>query len=115
MSTEENKIEREKIVLLIEDELPPLSSILLGVQTMLFVANKQGLSNAPKHKNTRIQVLHLIDDDKTEDLEYFERLRRTLEEREQNENGVEKLEYRYQSLKWDAARDRHYKDSLLAL
>lgn len=103
MSTEKSNKEKEKMILLIEDKLSPLLNILLSVQTMLFIANKQSLPNAPKQNNTQIQVLHLIDDDKTEDLEHFERLRRTLEEREQNENGIEKLEYRYQPLKWDAS------------
>lgn len=102
MGKDENKKEKEKIVLLVEDKLPPLLNILLGIQTMLFIANKQGLKNAPKRKNTQIQVLHLISGSKTGDPEHFDRFKRMLEEREQDENNVEKLEYKYQSLTWDA-------------
>lgn len=102
MGKEENKKEKEKLVLLVEDKLPPLLNILLGIQTMLFIANKQGLENAPKHKNTCIQVLHLVSGNKTGDPEHFDRFKRMLEEREQDENNIEKLEYKYQPLTWDA-------------
>lgn len=84
-----------------EDKLPPLLNILLSLQTILFVSNKQRLENAPQNNDTQIKVLHLINDGKSEDWEHFNRFKRTLEAREQDETNVAKLEYSYQPLVWD--------------
>lgn len=101
MNKEVNSGEVKKLVLLVEDKLPPLLNILLSIQQILFVSNKQGLENAPKDKDTQIKVLHLIDCEKDKDPEHFERFKRTLEAREQDESNVSKLEYQYQPLAWD--------------
>lgn len=101
MNEEENANEIKKMVLLVEDKLHPLLNILLSIQTLLFVSNKQGLKNAPQNKDTQIRVLHLVGNGKAGDLEHFERFKRTLEAREQDEHDVSKLDYQYQPLVWN--------------
>lgn len=101
MSVEDNPKENKKIIVLVEDKLFPLLTVLLSLQTILFVSNKQGLKNAPQNYDTQIKVLHLIDHNQTGDLEHFKRFERALQAREEDENNILKLDYQYEALKWD--------------
>lgn len=107
MNSDGSTNEIKKLILLVEDNLSPLLNVLLSLQTILFVSNKQGLKNAPQSQDTQIKVLHLIEDNKTGDQEHFERFKRVLQTRE-DENGILKLDYQYQSLVWDT--DAYPKD-----
>lgn len=102
MNKAEKSGEVKKLVLLVEDKLPPLLNILLSLQTILFISNKQRLENAPQDNDTQIKVLHLIDCGKSEDWEHFNRFKRVLETREQDESNVSKLDYTYQPLEWNS-------------
>ena len=101
MSVEENAYGPKRLVLLVEDKLPPLLNVLLSIQSILFVSMKKRLRNAPALKDTEIRVLHLVEKGQKGDPEHFERIKRALEARDQNENSIQQLDYQYQVLEWD--------------
>lgn len=92
----------EKIVILVEDEIYPLEEVLLNIQSVLFVASKSGLSNAPQDHDTLIYVLHILDENQEyeKSKERFQRIKRTLENRQQDLRDnrsipVPDLDYKY--------------------
>ncbi len=101
MSNVEKTNDITKLVLMVEDKLPPVLDILLSVQNILTVAGKRNLPNAPKDNDTEIRILHLIGNNEAEDSDYFQRIKRTLEARQQDQDGVPKLYFEYESLSLD--------------
>lgn len=89
----------EKVVILVEDDLFKMEDMLLSIQSILFVAEKQNLSNAPKNGNTEICLLHVLDKDEKADSKIFEKFKAILEER-QREYECE-LKYEYEIVKID--------------
>ncbi len=73
---------KQKSVILVENDLFKLEDMLLSIQSILFVATKQKLSNAPGAKDTTICVLHLLDNNEKEDHKTFGRFKSILEDRQ---------------------------------
>lgn len=91
-----------KVVILVEDDLSRLEDLLLNIQSILFVASKKKLSNAPQEQDTEICILHVVEEEQENYRKQFENFRRILESREQNINENERihglqLTYRYQT------------------
>ena len=93
MNTEKSK--KKKTVLLIEDKLASLQNVLLSIQTLLLVANKQKRKNAPQdNEDTQVFILHIVQEETHSDFEHFNRLKRILQEREASNSSV-RLCYEY--------------------
>ena len=91
-----------KAIILIEDNLFKLEDMLLSIQSILFVAAKKGLYNAPYGKDTTIYVLHIISESEEEDITTFKRFETTLKNREidlMKPNYNCELNYRYVAAK----------------
>lgn len=101
MSQKNKTTGKQKLILMVEDKLPPTSDILLSIQNILAVAGKRNLRNAPKNNDTEIQILHLIGSDKTADRDCFQRIKRTLEARQQDQDGIPKISFKYEPLSLD--------------
>lgn len=72
----------KKVVILVEDELYKMEDMLLSIQSILFVAAKQKLLNAPVKNDTEICLLHVLDNDEKEDSKTFGRFKSILEDRQ---------------------------------
>ena len=87
-----------KVVLLIEDKLPPLEDILLNIQSILFGASKKRQAGAPENGDTEIRLLHLLGRGIEEDRAHFQRFKHILETRQNVLEHVPTLRYEYDSL-----------------
>lgn len=95
---------KRKAVILVENDLFKLEDMLLSIQSILFVAAKQRLSNAPGAGDTTISVLHLLDKNEKEDFKTFDEFKTTLEtrQRELMTSDYEcKLNYSYEAVHID--------------
>lgn len=96
----------KKVVILVEDKLYPLEDMLLNIQSILCIASKKRMNNAPENHDTEICVLHVLGDSNEEDKEHFFRIQQVLEKREQDIKKVKEilipeLDYRYESIQID--------------
>ncbi|MCM1191636.1 MAG: hypothetical protein NC123_01860 [Butyrivibrio sp.] len=98
------KEEKKKVVILVENDLFQLEDMLLSIQSILFVATKQKLLNAPKEDDTAICVLHLLGKDEKAEPKTFGRFESILEDRQRelmdSDYGC-KLNYRYETARID--------------
>lgn len=94
----------KKVVILVEDELFKVEDMLLSIQSILFVAAKQNLDNAPGKNDTEICLLHVLGNNEKEDLRTFDRYKAILEEQQRelrtSDYGCE-LEYTYETVHVD--------------
>lgn len=87
----------EKVVILVEDDLFKMEDMLLSIQSILFVAAKQGLSNAPGNDDTEICLLHVIGNNEKGDPKTFGRFKSILEDRQRELMTLE-LKYTYETV-----------------
>ncbi len=95
---------KKKSVILVENDLFKLEDMLLSIQSILFVAAKQRLSNAPGTGDTTISVLHLLGINEKEDSKTFDGYKATLETHQRklmiSDYGCE-LNYSYKAVHID--------------
>lgn len=95
---------KKKSVILVENDLFKLEDMLLSIQSILFVATKQRLSNAPGAGDTTISVLHLLGNNEEEDSKTFDGFKTILETRQRelmtSDYGCE-LNYSYKAVHID--------------
>lgn len=92
----------KKAVILVENDLFKLEDMLLSIQSILFVAARQNLSNAPGKGDTTICVLHLLGSDEDADAKTFGRLASILEARQRELMTSEcELDYKYETVHID--------------
>ncbi len=91
----------KKVVVFVEDDLYKMKSMLLSIQSILFVAAKQKLSDALGNGDTEVCVLHVLENNEEEGQKIFEGFKATLEEkqREMVNTGTDfKLDYSYKTV-----------------
>lgn len=91
----------KKVVILVENDLFKLEDMLLSIQSILFVATKQKLPNAPGKDDTTICVLHLLGNDEKAEPKTFGRFESILEDRQRELMAFDyecKLQYRYETV-----------------
>lgn len=94
----------KKVVILVENDLFKLEDMLLSIQSILFVATKQKLSNAPGKDDTTICVLHLLGNDEKAEPKTFGRFESILEDRQRELMAFDyecELQYRYETASID--------------
>lgn len=91
----------KKVIILVEDDLYKMEDMLLSIQSILFVAVKQRLLNAPRKNDTEICLLHVLDNGEQADPKTFGRFKSILEDRQRElmtpEYGCE-LKYKYETV-----------------
>lgn len=90
----------KKVVILVEDDLFKMEDMLLSIQSILLVATKQKLSNAPASDDTEICLLHVLGNNEKEDLKTFGKFKSSLEDR-QRELMTSELKYMYETVHID--------------
>lgn len=96
----------DKVVILIEDDLNQIEDVMLSLQSILFVASKKGLPNAPQNGDTKICILHVLWNSDTADERRFQQFKRRLETRQsdfisEGKTVVPELNYSYKPIKLD--------------
>lgn len=89
----------KKVIILVEDDLSKVEDMLLSIQSILYVATKQELSNAPFEGDTEIFLLHVPDNLDKEGFKIFGKFKSALEDQQRKYEF--ELEYKYEAVHID--------------